>query len=145
MTPQEFNNIFQDTIMELERLVSLKGKQYANEHNRLHNFDSAGHIDNESPIKACKGMWKKQLVSLLDAINTEDDYRSRPGNIPVWDQTRCDEVINDLLVYLILTKALFYRAYEWKPKSIPHQTEVSKLTCHHHRITPECSICKTPE
>jgi hypothetical protein len=119
MTPQEFDNIFQDTIMALEQLVSFKGVMYASDQNRLHNFDSAGNIDKESPIKACKGMWKKQLVSLLDAINKEEDYRTLPGNIPVWDQVRCDEVINDLLVYLILTKALFYRAYGWTPLSLP--------------------------
>jgi hypothetical protein len=116
MNPQEFNNIVQDTIMELERLVSFKGGLYANEQNRLHNFDRAAAIEDCSSIQACKGMWSKQLVSLLDAIDISTDFRSESHD-PNWQQDRCDEVINDLLVYLILTKALFYRAYGWTPRS----------------------------
>jgi hypothetical protein len=118
MNHQQFNNIFQDTIMELERLVSVKGGVYANGQNRLHNFDQAGKIKDESALKACQGMWTKQLVSLLDALGSHETALT-PDDHPAWEQDRCDEVINDLLVYLILTKALFYRAYGWKPKSIP--------------------------
>lgn len=115
MTPEQFNNIFQDTIMELERLVAFKGGIYANTKNRLHNFDHAAHIDQITPLEACRGMWRKQLVTLLDAIdNANDLHPLRDGN---WTQERCDEVINDLLVYLVLTKAIFYREYGWTPKS----------------------------
>ncbi len=108
MTPEQFNNIFQDTIMELEKLVVYKGGIYANEKNRLHNFDRAAEIQGISPIHACQGMWTKQLTTLIDAI--KQPYET-------WTQDRCDKVINDLLVYLILTKALFYRTYGWETKS----------------------------
>jgi hypothetical protein len=113
MTPQEFNNIFQDTIMALENLVKAKGETYATGNNRLHNFDRAADIigRGDDAIKACQGMWTKQLISLLDALD------ALPRQ--TWNQERCDEVINDLLVYLILTKALFYRAYGWTPLSLP--------------------------
>jgi len=128
MNPQDFNNIFQGTIMELERLVSFKGKQYAKETNRLHNFDRAAKLyHHANPIYSCFGMWSKQLVSLVDAIETEVS-RQTPDDSHAWSQERCDEVINDLLLYLILTKALFYRAYGWKTKSIPIRDN-RKCTC----------------
>jgi len=122
MTPQEFNNIFQDTIMALETLVEDKGTVYATGNNRAHNFDRAAEIlgrkyNHNDALIACRGMWVKQLVSLFDAIEGQP-----------WDQARCDEVIDDLLVYLILTKALFYRAYGWTTKTtVIHE----KPACEH--------------
>ena len=122
MTPKDFNNLFHDTMMALETLVDSKGKQYTPNENRLYNFDRASsdtsyHSDSGyqmAPIQACRGMWKKQYVSLMDAIDGRDQ---------AWTQERCNEVMNDLLVYLILTKALFYRAYGWTPKSVTLSNE----------------------
>jgi hypothetical protein len=144
MNTKTFNNIFQDTIMELERLVSVKGGQYANTTNRLHNFDRAAEILRTSPLIACLGMWNKQLVSLLDALGSHETALT-PDDHPAWEQDRCDEVINDLLVYLILTKALFYRAYGWEPKSIPTTTPPDNFCkCYddgqHAQISPNCKI-----
>lgn len=107
MKTKEFNKIVDHTITEIQKLVSYKGGIYANEENRLHNFDRTAEIKQETPLKACHGMWSKQLVSLLDAIDHHNEGEQS------WSQDRCEEVINDLLVYLILTKALFYRACGW--------------------------------
>ena len=112
MNNKEFLDIFNNTMTELKRLVEFKGEQYATNQNRLHNFDRASVEDSYlsdtgkqlAPIQACRGMWKKQYVALIDAIDGRDS---------TWTQARCEEVINDLLVYLILTKALFYRANGW--------------------------------
>lgn len=130
MKPKQFSNIFQDTMMELEKLVDFKGGQYANNENRLHNFDMAASILNCPPWQACCGMWAKQLVALLDAIEQQND---------TWTQERCDEVINDLLVYLILTKALFYRNRGWEPKSKQiKKTETYPCICYFDKLNYQC-------
>jgi len=120
MNNQKFTNIFQDTMMRLEDLAGVKGGQYANETNRLHNFDRAVEITGKNyqsdtgkefgPMQVCRGFWLKHLVALWDAINGRDR---------LWTRERCEEVINDIILYLILTKAMFYRANGWDVESKP--------------------------
>ena len=136
MNNQEFTNIFNDTMMALEQLVEHKGSQYATTRDRLHNFNMAGKILGISTLQACQGMWMKQLVSLFDEIN------KLPVEKP-WSQDRCDEVINDLLVYLILTKAIFYRENGWMPESLSeHPSVVGDMFC---KKTRSRSTCASPQ
>ena len=117
MTPEEFNILFEETLTTLRSLISYKRDIYAPNNNRFHNFDYAagvlGHHRisdcgiNMDAIQVCRGMWLKQFIVLMDAIDGRDI---------TWTIDRCDEVIHDLIIYLILTKGVFYREHNWHKK-----------------------------
>ena len=119
MTPEEFNTLFEETLTTIRSLISFKRDDYAPNENRFHNFDrvaaTLGHhrisdcgISMDS-LQACRGMWLKQFISLMDALDGRDI---------TWSISRCDEVIHDLIIYLILTKGMFYREHNWQKKSL---------------------------
>ena len=131
MTPEEFNTLFEETLTNIRSLISYKRDVYAPNENRFHNFDRVAstlghhHISDSGismdSLQACRGMWLKQLITLMDAIDGRDI---------TWSIDRCDEVIHDLIIYLILTKGMFYRENSWHKKL----KDTNTTSCEHNIV-----------
>jgi len=96
MTNEQFDEFFEQVVVELRELAFNKGKAYANRVNRFHNFDRAASVLGGTKEQALLGFMTKHWVRLMDLINTHD-----ADCLGSWD-----EVIKDLLVYLILLKGI---------------------------------------
>lgn len=97
MNQKDFTGLLENRITSIKETLELKGKEYAFNSDRLHNFKSAGRIKGEPPEKALWGMAMKHIVSVEDLIN--GDLENNRHNV--------DEKIGDLINYLILLEALF--------------------------------------
>ncbi len=97
MLSEKFNEILEERIGKIRSIVAEKGKEYAHDHDMLHNFKIAARIDNETPQKALWGMFKKHLVSIMDLVNLP--------YIP--DKKLRDEKLGDAINYLILLEAIW--------------------------------------
>lgn len=75
-----------------------KAKEYANDEDRLHNFNKAGKMSNQTPEKALRGMLLKHIVSMDDIIENIDK-----GVLP--SKALLDEKIGDIINYYILIEA----------------------------------------
>ena len=96
MTNEQFDEFFEQVVKELRELSSSKGKAYANRVNRFHNFDRAASVLGGTREQALLGFMTKHWVRLMDLINMHDADCQDSWN----------EVIKDLLVYLILLKGI---------------------------------------
>lgn len=120
MTPKQFDLLVDTTLAHCRELLNSKGANYAPGDDRFHNFRVASNITTEerafTPAMACLGMWRKQLVSLIDMIETRPSYLS---------QVRLNEVIDDLINYMLLTKGMLYESYDLHlmPTTAPADTE----------------------
>ena len=68
---------------ETERIKDIlisKGEEYSTLDNKLHNFDKAGRMSNQSREKALMGMLLKHQVSVDDIVNKLDE-----GKLPTLD------------------------------------------------------------
>ena len=102
MTEQQFDEIFDKTIGHLKFLKDAKAKDYASQQDRLHNFKMAAQLQGTSPLAALKGMMSKQEVCILDMIYNVDSY----------DPEFIDRNIDDVMMYLVLLKALILERNE---------------------------------
>lgn len=101
MLQGEFDKLLERRTEKIQTTLLCKGGEYANGGDRLHNFKIAAKIDLKdcSPEEALLGMWRKNLVSILDLI---DDASKR-----ICPQEEfVDEKIGDTINYLILLEAL---------------------------------------
>ena len=98
MNHEEFNFILQRRLSLIGGTLACKAEEYAT-HDRFHNFKRAASMDNETPERALKGMWKKHLVSVFDMIDKLDK-----GITPTPELI--DEKIGDSINYLILLEGL---------------------------------------
>lgn len=95
---------------ETERIKDIlisKGEEYSTLDNKLHNFDKAGRMSNQSREKALMGMLLKHQVSVDDIVNKLDE-----GKLPTLDLL--SEKITDILNYYILLKACIVDRIEGK-------------------------------
>ena len=77
-----------------------KGREYASETDRLHNFKAAGQVMNCTPERALIGFMTKHLVSILDMVNALD------SGVPINPKMK-DEKVGDAINYLFLLDAVF--------------------------------------
>jgi hypothetical protein len=73
-----------------------KGREYAPDEDKLHNFKIAAQSQGITPRQALAGMMAKHTVSIFDMCRSEELYTPEQ-----WD-----EKITDHINYLILLKAL---------------------------------------
>lgn len=100
MKTEQFNKIIEDAL-ELSRQVLIKkSAEYANDENKLHNFDKAARITGKSREECLWGMALKHLVSVTDII---DDMSKDASYIPSRDLVM--EKFGDLRNYLLLLEA----------------------------------------
>lgn len=96
MNQKEFDGLLEQRIAGIKDVLQLKGKEYAFNNDRLHNFKIAARLKGESPAVALWGMAMKHLVSVEDLI-----YGRLANN-----RHNVNEKVGDLINYLILLEAL---------------------------------------
>ena len=90
-----FNTIIEAKIEEIRNTLVGKAKEYAADHDRLHNFAVTAEIRDQNLTQALAGMMVKHTVSVYDMINSGEAY----------SQAMWDEKTGDHLVYLLLLQA----------------------------------------
>lgn len=97
---ERFNQLVHDTIKEMEKLVALKGGEYAGDFDRLANFRRNG----ERLALPMETVWAVYAGKHWDAINQfivdKRNGTKRERLEPI------DGRVDDLLVYLLLFKAM---------------------------------------
>ena len=99
MDQKWFNEILDDRISKIKKVLSKKAGEYSSGNDRLHNFKRAAALNCETPEKALAGMLTKHIVSIYDMIDGLDST-SCP-DYSVWD-----EKLGDAINYCILLEAL---------------------------------------
>jgi hypothetical protein len=100
MTHLEFRSIMLSRIRKIQDTLDAKGKEYASDDDRLHNFKQAAMLlDGKAPM-ALLGMLVKHWVSIQDIIRNVQQKDVWPAPALV------DEKIGDAINYLILLEAL---------------------------------------
>jgi hypothetical protein len=97
------------TVVELQfdtckAVLAKKRAQYAPGIDRLSNFRKAGHLQNETPIKALHGMMTKHTVGLADLVETHE--AGDPTDFADWL-----EYITDKINYLLLLRGLLEEVF----------------------------------
>ena len=98
MTTQEFNALFEQTVQMCRETLCAKADEYAEDDDRLHNFNTAAVLQGETPIKSLGGMAVKHTVSVYDLIRRHN--RGVEITQEIWD-----EKLKDSINYLILLRA----------------------------------------
>lgn len=97
MNSEEFEQIFNEQVDICRSMLLNKAAEYAEDDDRLHNFNSAAILQQCSREEALAGMMAKHTVSIYDMISDGANLFS----LEKWD-----EKITDHINYLILLKAL---------------------------------------
>ncbi len=135
MNNETFNSIVQSRLDACSKVLCRKAEEYASDSDRLHNFVVAGRMDNESPVRALWGMWKKHIVSIRDAIermNSDPTYCPSPE----W----CAEKLGDNINYTLLLEGLI------QDRLIPALKNSTQQSHHSQSIVPDlhpviCADC----
>lgn len=98
MDNRTFEQIVQDRLEKIQHTLVVKGKEYATENNRLHNFDRGASVTGQTREKALWGYAVKHYVSFLDMLDNMEK-----GKMPT--PQLVDDKIGDLINYLILIEA----------------------------------------
>lgn len=98
MNSQEFNVLFEQTVEMCRSTLCAKADEYAEDDDRLHNFNIAAILQGNTPIEALGGMMVKHTVSIYDLIR-------RTGKGAEISDVMWDEKIMDSINYLILLRA----------------------------------------
>jgi hypothetical protein len=96
MKKVEFETIFNEQMRRCNEILIEKARQYADDTNRLHNFDTAAALRGVSRREALAGMMAKHTVSIYDMCQSSEVFPSA-----VWE-----EKITDHMNYLILLMAI---------------------------------------
>jgi len=114
MNNEQFNQVVENRIDQIRKVLVKKAAEYASDTDRLHNFKVAARVGSKqiTPEQALLGMWRKHLVSVFDMI--ESGTRPAPA--------LRDEKVGDSINYLILLEAL------WTPECQP-VAKVIEGTC----------------
>jgi hypothetical protein len=96
ITQETFEILLEQRIEKIRTMLNKKGAEYAPGEDRLHNFNVAAVMNEESPLKAAWGMATKHIVSIIDIVNS--------GKIP--DPVVAEEKFGDAINYLILMEMI---------------------------------------
>ena len=94
-----FDKVITDTLVELDELLVVKGKEYRRNNNVYHNFDQGAKIKGITPEKVLDGFLLKHEVSIADMTDDLDK-----GILPT--KEKVEEKFNDNIIYLLIKKAM---------------------------------------
>jgi len=94
-----FDIDIQSTLQKIKNLLIVKGKEYRRNNNPYHNFESGALVTGQIPERVLHGFFLKHFVSYQDMLNDIEK-----GNYPKTEVV--EEKFNDMLVYLIIQKAM---------------------------------------
>lgn len=100
MDNRQFELVFENTVQKCRDVLVEKAKEYASDHDRMHNFKKAAHFNGRTPEQELWSFLTKHLVSLTDMVQSGKHYPSE-----VWD-----EKLGDFLNYGFLLRALAYES-----------------------------------
>lgn len=95
MNSEQFNHFLEEcfnTVRRMMGVTGIKALEYSTQSNRFHNFEKAALFTNQSPRKALWGMLAKHLVSIHDAIES--------------NEVIAEEKLDDAINYLLLLKGI---------------------------------------
>jgi len=98
MKIKDFNELLDKIHSRIDNTLANKGDEYSTNENKLHNFDKAGRMSNQTREKALMGMLLKHQVSLDDIVEKLDNDELPTVEI-------LEEKITDTLNYYILLEA----------------------------------------
>tara|TARA_Y100000310_G_C20620076_1_gene782795 strand:+ start:571 stop:906 length:336 start_codon:yes stop_codon:yes gene_type:complete len=102
MTNHEFDKMFDQVVKKCKATLGVKKEEYARG-DRLSNFKHAGLLEKCTPVKACRGMLTKHVISIYDFV--DDHEAGIEHTVEEWD-TKIIDNIN----YLILKRGLIIDA-----------------------------------
>lgn len=109
MKAPEFNDLLEGELSRVKSMLGSKAEEYASDKDRLHNFNQAAALQQQTPEQALGGMMAKHTVSIYDMIESGEEF-------PLEQWT---EKITDHLNYLVLLKAIVVeRARKKEPEGI---------------------------
>jgi len=106
----EFNAVVDARIEKIRTVLQSKASEYATSDDRMHNFNWAAQLDDETPEQALWGMYKKHLCSIHDLIVWS---KESPEKIT---EKLIDEKIGDGINYPILLEAMLRKLVSDKQK-----------------------------
>lgn len=98
MKKLEFEKVFNSTIESCTATLIDREKSYSSNKDRLHNFNSAAKMNDETSEQALWGMVSKQIIALKDALKKQD--------IQNVESDKWDEWTKDIINYMILLRAI---------------------------------------
>lgn len=101
MNNKEFEAIIEARIEKTKELILNKGAEYADDDNRLHNFETASRIAGGSAAMALDGMLMKHYVSYRDLL-TKIELGEEISKELV------EEKLGDIITYFHLQEAIMY-------------------------------------
>ena len=104
VTTEEFNKIIENRLEKIRSVLFAKAGEYASSTDRMHNFNVAARINDQTPEQALWGMYTKHLVSVLDLISWAEICPEKLS------KERVDEKIGDSINYHILLEGLLLAA-----------------------------------
>lgn len=123
MKQSEFTDLYHQTIIAIERLIDVKGGEYAVDSDRLSNFKKGGERLNLLPEQIWSVYFHKHIDAIDNAINDLATGKKRPVSEPITGR------VDDAIVYLILFKAL---VTERTTFNLPHNVQQRDSTMHIH-------------
>lgn len=96
MYAEEFEYVLDKQLNKCKNMLSIKAMEYANNEDRLHNFNVAAEMQGIKPREALAGMMAKHTVSIYDLCR--EPYLA---SADIWD-----EKITDHINYLIILRAV---------------------------------------
>lgn len=97
MNSEKFYDLVDEIQSRITNILINKGKEYSTNDNKLHNFDKAGKMSNQTREKALLGFLLKHQVSVDDIVNKIET------ELPSVEML--EEKITDILNYYILLEA----------------------------------------
>jgi hypothetical protein len=108
MNTAVFNDIVENRIKTIRKVLTAKGAEYAPGADRLHNFNRAALMLGCTRERALIGMWAKHIVSILDIV---DSIKTRKPPVAL-----IEEKLGDAINYLILLEAILKEEIQPKRK-----------------------------
>ena len=104
MNTKELNHIVDSTFNEINRLLKVKGGEYANSEDRLANFRRGAALTGCTPLQVLFIYMSKHYDAVASFVQTSAAGQVRPSSEPI--EGRIDDLIN----YLLLAKGLLAEA-----------------------------------
>lgn len=105
MKLDRFNQILDDTLGQMRKVMTAKREEYAGDYDVLRNFKESAYMEGNTPEDALRGMLLKHWTSIRDLCREE-----KP------DLAKVEEKLGDAQNYLVLLKALLIERTEGENK-----------------------------
>lgn len=103
MNTEEFDEVVNFRKRQISEILINKAKEYSVNGDRLHNFNVASRIMNQSREKCLIGFMMKHFVSIMDMVDNFEP--NNPDTVPT--KYLIEEKIGDAVNYLVLLEACF--------------------------------------